>query len=483
MALKGDSVMSKRQRPQWSRRDALKGVGASAILATACKGDGDDGPNVVLEDFDLLRERIDTVVVLMMENRSFDHYLGALSLLEGRTDIDGLTPEISNPHPDGSAVLPAQAQIDCLEDPPHSWTSSHAQFNDGANDGFVTEFYSREPDHVEEVMAYFTREDLPTLYTLVDEYTVCDRWFSSLMTSTQPNRFYFHCGQNNGVTNNDVPIGQTYPSVYTNMDNAGHSWGCYYANVPGVVLLPDRFVGEHQLRYIDKFFEDASAGELPNLVFIEPAFGRNDDHPPAHPTAGQLFIAQIYEALANSPQWDRIAFFITYDEHGGFHDHVPPPTAPDAHADVGFDQLGFRVPGLVVGPWAMKGHVSHDVYDHTSMLAFVEHLFQLEPLSSRSAAADPMRECFDWEALAANTPSPPAMLDPIEADEEVIYSAECVTDGNDLARMDHCLAGTARYVKHFHAGTKVDRLDDSDETVARLLERAKADGLFIQKDS
>jgi len=454
-------------------------VGAAAIVA-ACDRDGEpeDPP---LTDFDLLRERIDTVVVLMMENRSFDHYFGALTLEEGRTDVDGLTSDMSNPHPDGSDVSPMVSQVNCLHDPPHSWSASHAQFNEGRNDGFVTEFYARAPDLAHEAMAYFNRDKLPVFYALADTFTLCDQWFSSLMTSTQPNRFYFHCGQNQGVTNNDVPVGEDYPSIYTRIAEAGFEWASYYANVPGLVLIPDRFISEYQIQFIDRFFEDAAAGTLPNLVFIEPAYGRNDDHPPAHPTAGQVFCAQIYDALASSPQWDRIAFFITYDEHGGFHDHVPPPKAPDAFADEGFDQLGFRVPSLVVGPWARTGHVSHTVYDHTSVLAFIEALYQLEPLSDRDAAADPMRDCFDWEALAANAPHAPIVLDPIVADEDELYAPECVTDGSDLRRSVTGQEELEAYVKTFFAGSRIDRIDDTDKTYGRLLAMAEARGILVRR--
>jgi phospholipase C len=471
--------MTAKKHAEWSRRDALKGAGAAAFVV-ACDRDGE--PRLEpLEDFELLREHIDTVVVLMMENRSFDHYFGALTLEEGRADVEGLTPDISNPHPDGHAVTPELSQVNCLHDPPHSWASCHAQFNDGANDGFVTEFYLRAPEVAHEAMAYLNRDKLPAFYSLADAYTICDQWFSSLMTSTQPNRFYFHCGQNQGVTNNDIPVGQDYPSIYTRVADAGLEWATYYANVPGVILVPDRFIGDHQIQFIDAFFEDAAAGTLPNLVFIEPAYGRNDDHPPAHPTAGQVFCAQIYDALAASPQWDRIAFFITYDEHGGFHDHVPPPKAPDAFAKEGFDQLGFRVPSLVIGPWAKPGHVSHTVYDHTSMLAFIEHLFELEPLSERDAAADPMRDCFDWQALETNTPHPPVILKPIVADEEELYSEACVTDGSDLRRSRTHQDELEAYVKAHHAGSRIDRIDDTDETYAWLLALAEERGILVRR--
>lgn len=477
--------MPKRHRPTLNRRDTLKSLGAAAAatMSVGCGKDSDEPAAPPLEDFDLIRERIDTVVVLMMENRSFDHYFGALSLEEGRTDVDGLTAAISNPHPDGSDVAPFRSSTYCLADPPHSWTSSHEQFNGGANDGFVTEFYDREPAEAHEAMGYFNREDLPTLYTLSDHYALCDQWYASLMTSTQPNRFYLHCAQNNAVTNNDVPIGEDYPSIYTLMADAGHSWGAYYSNLPGVLLVPDRSLGEPQIQNLDAFFAAAEAGTLPNLVLVEPAYGRNDDHPPAHPTAGQIFLSQIYDALASSPQWERILFVITYDEHGGFHDHVAPPTAPDDFADEGFDQLGFRVPTLAIGPWVKPGHVSHVAYDHTSVLAFVEALFGVDPLSKRDAAADPMRDVLDWTAMEQNKPHDPIVLDPIEADHNEIYGPECVTDGSDfkIAPPGTGQPDMERYIREFAAGSRHDVFDQTDELYEQLLTRAQARGLLIRR--
>ncbi len=417
--------MARRVRPPITRRDALKGLAASAVAA-GCRPEPHGAPPA--EGFDLLRQRIDTVVVLMMENRSFDHYFGALSLEEGRTDVDGLAADMSNPDPDGVPVHPFHTAVDCLADPPHSWNRSHAQFNGGANDGFVREMEDANPGFGPEAMGYLTRADLPALYALADAYTLCDRWFASLMTSTQPNRFYFHCGQNDGVTNNDPPVGKDYPSIYTVLAQHGLTWGVYYGNAPGVLLLPDRKLGEPQIRPIDDFFAHAAAGTLPHLVFVEPVYGMADDHPPAHPTAGQLFIAQVYEALASSPQWERLTLFITYDEHGGFHDHVPPPTAPDDFADLGFDQLGFRVPGLAIGPWVKPGHVSHVVYDHTSALGFIERLFDVGHLSLRSSSADPMLDCFDFDALRKGLPLAPVALDPIVADPAELYRDACVDD-------------------------------------------------------
>jgi phospholipase C len=468
-----------------TRRDTLKGLGATALL-TGCIPDEapPDGKEDASDTWALVRSRIDTVVVIMMENRSFDHYFGSLTLNEGRTDVDGIAADMSNPHPDGRDIKVFRSQINCLHDPPHSWSESHDQFNFGANDGFVEAFYWRHPSVAEEAMGYLDRAQLSAFYELADAYTLCDQWFSSLMTSTQPNRFYFHCAQNGGVTNNDVPIGKDWPSIYTVLDDAGYSWRDYFANVPGLVLVPDRLITDPEIQFIDRFFADSADGRLPNLAFIEPAYGRNDDHPPAHPTAGQIFVSQVYDALAASPQWGRMAIFITYDEHGGFFDHVPPPTAPDDREDQGFGQLGFRVPGLVVGPWAKQNHVSHVVYDHTSVLAFIERLFQVDPMSERDAAADPMLDCFDLDAMRQNSPKEPIALTPIVADDSELFTEHCVTDGNDLRSAAPSVTGQdelEQWIRNNAAGTRVDRIDDTDKTFAWLLKLAEERGILIRR--
>ena len=205
----------KRKTKQISRRRAIQGMGV-AILAPLTPGctsrDEDSGEETdpwTGMSFARLREQVDTVVVLMMENRSFDHYFGSLSLLEGRTDVEGLQSEMSNPHPDGEDVLVFPSEVFCLPDPPHSWDSSHAQFNDGANDQFVQQFSYRSPDYCQEAMGYWDRTVLSTFYTLADHYTLCDQWYSSLMSSTWPNRFYSHAAQNGGEaeSGNQVSIG------------------------------------------------------------------------------------------------------------------------------------------------------------------------------------------------------------------------------------------------------------------------------------
>lgn len=400
------------------RRTALKGLGALAAspLLARCGGAPEAPP---------LHTRIDTVVFLMLENRSFDHYLGALSLEEGRTDVDGLTAGMSNPDLEGRPVLVAPADASCVLDPGHNWNASRRQFNDGRNDGFVREHVTRYGmSEAHRVMGYHGRAELPAFYGLADHYTICQRWFSSVMAGTWPNRFYSLSGQSGGVKTNDRDVRYAFPAIYDRLERAGVSWGVYYGNV-SFSWLYDKTYDPERFYTHERFFEDAAAGTLPNFTMLEPLYGRNDDHPPEHPLAAQVLVASIYQALARSPQWDRLLFVVSYDEHGGFFDHVPPPKAKDALASQGFDQLGFRVPSLAIGPYVRERHVCSTVYDHTSVLAFVNRLFGLSPLTERVEAATSLEELLDAERLVAGAPRAAPALPIIEADEEVIYAPEC----------------------------------------------------------
>src|SRR5262249_39760005 len=158
---------------------------------------------------------------------------------------------------------------------------------------------------------------------------------------------------------------------------------------------------ESRLHTIKEFFDDAKNGKLPAVTFVDPNFGRNDDHPPCHPVFGQQFIASVYAALAASPLWNQLLFVVTYDENGGYFDHVAPPKAPDDRAREGFDQLGFRVPAVIAGPYVKSGHVSSTVRDHTSIIAHIRGMFNLPPLTARDAAANDLSDLLDEKRLAA----------------------------------------------------------------------------------
>jgi len=203
-------------------------------------------------------------------------------------------------------------------------------------------------------------------------------------------------------------------------NEAGISWKYYFFGLPFPFLYKsvleeatDVILGRRSLEstaYVqhivstDQFTIDAERGELPQVCYIEPARGIADDHPSLHIQLGQGVIAGLYQTLAQSPQWDKSVFIVTYDEHGGFYDHVPPPTTDDDFVDLGFDRLGFRVPALIAGPYIREGFVDHTTYDHASWIAFVRRLYGLEPLSRRDAAAAPIVNAFDPARVLAGTP-------------------------------------------------------------------------------
>ncbi|MFO0550761.1 MAG: alkaline phosphatase family protein [Polyangiaceae bacterium] len=410
-----------------TRRDALKGLGATAALPTAMYGCSDDGPTGPQGP---VPGKIEHIVILMMENRSYDHYLGARAL-EGLPG-DGFDPAMSNLDMAGTAQSLYPESVLCVADPPHGWDASHAQFNGGANDGFVTEYQKSAGAMIDpHVMGYFTRDELAVTYALADAYTVCDRWFCSVMGPTWPNRFYLHMGQSGGIKTNDSPP-EKLPSIYDRLDEKGVEWNYYYTDLPFLLLIG----GSKITPAVPNFFDAAAAGTLPQVTVIDPGFALNDDHPPHHPLLGQQFIASVYQALASSPLWEKTLLVITYDEHGGFFDHVPPPKTTDDRAADGFDQLGFRVPTLLIGPYVKKGYVSSVQYDHTSILRHIENMFDLEPLTARDAAANDLSDAIDEDRLAAGDAEDPIQLPTIDIDASQI-DPECKTkiEKSDIERI------------------------------------------------
>jgi phospholipase C len=359
----------------------------------------------------------------MMENRSYDHLLGARAL-EGLGG-NGLTEKMFNPDVGGKPV-PVYRETDyCVADPPHGWETSRVQFNKGANDGFVRAYRDDHGAKIEPyVMGYFGREDIPFTWAVADQYASCDRWFSSLMGPTWPNRFYLSSGQSGGRMDNQFKLAD-WPSLPAQLSQAKVPWGYYFSDLPFFALYED-LPDQDLLRFPRNFMDHAAAGTLPAVTFVDPSFGMNgnDDHPPHHPILGQAFLASIYAALAASPQWNNTLLVITYDEHGGFFDHFPPPLADDDRAKQGFDQLGFRVPTVVAGPYVKQGHVSSVVRDHTSVMSHLGGMFGLEPLTARVGWAEDLSELIDQDRLAAVEPAPPAKMPEIEVDESQIEK-EC----------------------------------------------------------
>jgi phospholipase C len=238
---------------------------------------------------------------------------------------------------------------------------------------------------------------------------------------------------------------------------------------------------------MEQFYDDAAAGRLANLVWIDPLYGRNDDHPPAHPLAGQVFLQSIYQALATSPQWERCMFIITYDEHGGFYDHAPPPVVVDERAALGFDQLGFRVPSQIVGPWVKQGHVSNTVYDHTSIMKTLCSLWDLEPRTERDANIDDVLDVIDMERIESGTPAAPLELPAIEASDDELYAPECRSElPFSLGLGTFGITGQPEleaYVRARFPNSTKDLSKDTDRVYADQLAIARDLGVLVSKKS
>jgi phospholipase C len=408
-------------KPTISRRAAIKGAAASAALG--CAGSAPSTKSNMTDSGSVEPGSVDHIIVIMMENRSFDHWYGSLSLEEGKA-VDGLTADMVNLAPDGTEIHPFPVPDPCMSDPPHGWTSTHKQIAEGTMDGFCTEYAARIGGNGAGAMSYHKRADIPISYALADAYTICDRWFSSVPGPTWPNRLFAHMASSEGYSANQWPedtLGFTDPTIWKGLESAGHEWRYYFSDLPFIGLLRDHFTAD-RCRPFEDFFRDVEAGNLPAVTWIDPAFSYNDNHPPHHPARGEMFIAAIHEAIATSPVWERCLVILTYDEHGGFFDHVPPPTTADSRASDGFDQMGVRVPTVVMGPWIKPG-VDSTVYDHTSWIRYAAERFGVPLWNERLEAANSIEGILDTERMARGEPLPPTIMPAFELPPEALDEA------------------------------------------------------------
>ncbi|MDQ1711914.1 MAG: phospholipase [Frankiaceae bacterium] len=387
-----------------SRRTFLgTGLAAGALLASGASAAGSRPPRQHLRRLPDPRTcGLDNIVVLCMENRSFDHYLGWLPGADGRQA--GLTylDDAGQPH----ATHHLTDWQGCgFTDPDHSVEGGRLQLAGGACDGF------RKGANDDFALGYYEEADLALLGPLVREFTTFDRYFCSILGPTYPNRLYTHSAATDRLTNTtDV---SAMPTIWDRLAAKGVPATYYFSDLPVLALYGERYASA--AKPFGQFFAQAASGTLPAYSYLDPFFlgedqgGSNDDHPHADIRRGQALMSNVVRALTSSPQWSSTALVITYDEWGGFFDHVVPPVLPDGDPD--HAQAGFRVPAVVVSPFARRGYVGHEVYDHTSILKMVEWRFGLDPLTARDAAARNLAESFDF-AHPRSAPRLPAVLDP-----------------------------------------------------------------------
>ena len=358
---------------------------------------------------------IEHIVVVMMENRSFDHLLGWLPNADGRQG--GLAYVDRNGTAEATAPLRPD-YMGCLHpDPDHSWSGGRAEFDGGAMDGFLVAGMNDAY-----AIGYYEEIDRPFFSALARAYTTCDRFFASILAETFPNRIFQHAAQTDRLDNTtDI---STLPTIWDRLDEEGISAAYYFSDVPFLALWGARYVSI--MRPYEAFLLDAAVGTLPQVAFVDPRFldessgTSGDDHPHADVRVGDAFLADTFRAVASGPEWPHTVFVVTYDEWGGFFEHVPPPRAAapngvDPDVVGGKALLGMRVPVVVASPFSRgdpaNPRVVSTVFDHTSVLKLIEWRWHLRPLTARDASTD-VGNLVDLLDLAHPDATVPALPDP-----------------------------------------------------------------------
>jgi phospholipase C len=437
-------------------------------------------------------DRIEQWVVVMFENRSFDSLLGHLPHIDAGDGLRGR--EVSLPYPGGEVAISADARFtDPLPDPGEGYANVNVQLygsyipaaNAGraayplfpdfmeppynlppepgvpAMDGFAVDFHAnfrwekeREPsaEEMATIGRMFTPQTAPVINALAREYAVFTRWFCEAPTCTFPNRSFFHAATSMGKLDNEAILNyawdQRVPNLFDLLTERGVAWRAYFDRSQ---VVPDCAINLAGLLHIDawrenaayrgQFFADAAAGTLPPYTWFEPKlmFGELDDyHPPTDIRAAEQLLADVYEAVRSSPQWESTALLVLFDEHGGCYDHVPPPAAPrpdDFPGEQGFafDRFGLRIPSIVISPYTERETVVADVFHTTSVLRTLREQLDLGPaLTRRDAAAPSLEVAFNRSEPRTDRPAieplPYAPREPTVAEKKAAFG-----DAPDLA--------------------------------------------------
>jgi phospholipase C len=401
--------------------------------------------------------QIEHIVVLMLENRSFDCLLG--KLYPPSPQFDGLTGAEFNLDAAGTKIpvwnQPGTDPVSMVipdPDPGELWVDINTQLfgtdppppgqiptMEGFVRNYMTQTGSPAASYVaKNIMHYFQPDQVPVISTLARQFAVCDRWFASAPCQTWPNRFFAHTATANGYQNNDpTHFPYTMTTIYNRLEQASIDWKIYFHDIAQSQALSQLWLLADHFHFYQQFRSDAQAGSLPAYCFIEPRYFAdwtmpNDQHPPHNVTMGEQLIADVYNSLRAGPQWPKTLLIITYDEHGGCYDHVPPPGAvppgPQASQPFNFDRYGVRVPAVLISPYISQGTVLRPPgavpFDHTSIISTLRRRFPLGPaLTARDAAAPDVSSAL---TLPAPTNLGPAKVDalPYAASPIVVAQAQ-----------------------------------------------------------
>lgn len=368
---------------------------------------------------------IDHFVIVMQENRSFDHYFQKLPEY-GQPDADVAPPsyECADPSGQGAMVHPFLQDDPCVEDVPHNWIAVHHQVGDGRMGGFLS---AANPEG-RRALGYYDATTLGYYYELAKTFAIGDRYFASVPGPTFPNRMFFLSGSSFGhAVNTAPPPRDEERTLFHQLEEKGLPWIVYSEGRTYEEQMFPRLHAEKgsHFRHVSELARDAADGKLPFFAWVESSHGgrsATDEHAPTDVQLGQAFVARVVTSVTSSPAWQRTALFLTYDEHGGFFDHVVPPAAcpPDDMPPLvaglhgaRFDHLGIRVPLVLVSPYARAHHVSHRAYSHTSLLRLVQARADLPALTDRDANDEPPYDLFDFDSSPFSAPPrlPEAVID------------------------------------------------------------------------
>ena len=476
-----------------SRRDFLERTAYAAGLA----GMASLPPSVLLAEAADARARrnrlpsprnieIDHVVVLCMENRSFDHYFGWLSgeadAIQEQTYFNELGQGVQTRHFKTLGTGGVEYKGCGHPDPGHGWNSGRAQLNGG--------FLARGSGNDEYALTYFNQGELPYIHPASREYTLFDRFFCSILASTYPNRHYMWGAQSGGNKSNVIPagdLGHEWETIFDRGISKGLTARYYNSDLPFAALYGSR--AGAWTNPITRFYADCAAGLLPNISFVDPPFKDGgggdglsaDEHPLGDVRLGQAFMADVVNAFVRSPNYRRGIMFVIYDEWGGFFDHVRPPRVVDERAnrdqEEDFAQMGFRIPALAISPWSRaRGggfRVDHGLYGHESILKFISYRFGLGYLNKRHRYTRNIGRSFEWKDPDFDRPPLP--------DAPQVASAPCSAGGAGVvdSQQAHAndLAGLEDLAHRFDVPTydgKTHQIFTSPDSVKRNYRKAKA---------